>query len=75
MIEDNIVIVIDNANYKASFAEKTPFKAKVIDKYDINIVVKSLQTGKEYDLCLHQILEGLEIEQIKNLLDMSKYSA
>ena len=41
MIEDNIVIVIDTSNYKASFSEETPFKAKVIDKYDINTMVKS----------------------------------
>ena len=73
MIEDNIVIVIDTSNYKASFSEEVPFKAKVIDKYDINTVVKSKTTGKEYELYDHQMIEGLEIEQIKNLLDMSKY--
>jgi hypothetical protein len=72
-IEDNIVIVLDTSNYKTSFAEETPFKGKVIDKYDINIVVKSLQTGKEYELYFPQILEWFDIEEIKNLLDMSKY--
>ena len=71
--EDNIVIVIDTSNYKASFSEEVPFKAQVIDKYDINTVVKSQTTGKEYELYDYQMIEGLEIEQIKNLLDISKY--
>lgn len=73
MIEDNIVIVLDTSNYKASYSEPTPFKAKVIDKYDICTVVKSKVSGKEYELYDHQMIEGLEIEDIKKLLDMRKY--
>lgn len=73
MIEDNIVIVLDLSNYKESFKEDVPFKAKVIDKYDINTVVKSQTTGKEYELYDHQIIEGLEIEDIKNLINIDKY--
>jgi hypothetical protein len=56
MIEGNIVIVIDTSNYEASFSEEVPFKAKVIDKYDINTVVKSLKTNKEYELYDYQII-------------------
>lgn len=73
MIEDNIVIVLDNGNYQASFAEETPFKAKVFDKTENEIWVRSLKTGKEYELYPTQILECFDIETIKNLLDMSKY--
>jgi hypothetical protein len=73
MIEDNIVIVIDTSNYKVSLSEDLPFKAKVINKYDINTVVKSKTTGKEYELYDHQMIEGLDIEQIKILINMSKY--
>lgn len=73
MIEDNIVIVLDTGNYKASYSEPAPFKAKVIAKYDICTVVKSKVSGKEYELYDNQMIEGLEIEDIKNLLDMSKY--
>ena len=66
MVEDNIVIVIDTSNYINSFAEEVPFKAKVIDKYDINIIVKSLHTNKEYELYYHQILEGLDIDETED---------
>lgn len=73
MIEDNTVIVIDTSNYKSSYAEAVLFKAKVVDKYGTNIVVKSLKTGKGCELYFDQILEGLTIEEIKSLLDMSNY--
>lgn len=73
MLEDNIVIVVDNGNYKASYAEKVPFKAKVEEKYDNEICVVSLVTGKEYELYYSQILEALDIDQIVRMLDMSKY--
>lgn len=72
-LEDNIVIVIDNSNYTALYAEEVPFKAKVIHKDDRGIFVKSISTGKEYDLYYHQILEALDIDKIKNLLDLSNY--
>lgn len=73
MIQDNLVIVIDTSNYKANYSEAVPFKAIVIDKDDLIIWVKSITTNKEYELYFYQILEGLEIEKIINLLDMSKY--
>lgn len=73
MIEDNIVIVIDNSNYKASFAEDVPFKAKVTQKYDNVVWVKSFTTSKEYELYYDQILEGLDIEEIIKLIDLTKY--
>ena len=72
-LEDNIVIVVDTSNYKASYAEKTPFKAKVIDKYPDEISVISMATSKKYHLYYEQILESLPIEEITNLVDLSKY--
>ena len=73
MLEDNIVIVVSNDNYKSSYAEKVPFKAKVKEKLDNEIWVTSLVTGKEYELYYSQILEALNIEEIIKMLDMSKY--
>lgn len=75
MLEDNIVIVVDNGNYKASYAEEVPFKAKVKEKYDNEIWVVSLVTGKEYELYYTQILEALEIDEIIRMLDLSKYGS
>lgn len=69
-----IVIVIDTANYKASYSEKTPFTAELYLITDYPCYwVRSSVTGKEYELYESQILEGLSIEKIGNLLDMSKY--
>lgn len=73
MIEENIVIVIDTANYKADYTEPTPFKAKITDIYKNGTWVKSLTTGKQYELYDEQILEGLEIDKISALLNMSEY--
>ena len=73
MLEDNIVIVVDNGNYKAEYAEKVPFKAKVETKYENEIIVRSLNTGKEYELYYSQILEALDIEEIVRIIDLSKY--
>lgn len=72
-MKDNTVIVVDNSNYKSEYAEKVPFKAVVLGKYDTNILVKSLNTKKEYELYHHQILEGMDIEDIRKLIDLSKY--
>lgn len=69
---DNTVIVIDLGNYKTSYAEPVPFKAVAYEKYEHELWVRSLVTGKNYEIYYHQIIEGLDIEQIKNLLDMSK---
>ena len=73
MLEDNIVIVVDNGNYKASYAEKVPFKAKVKQNLKNEIWVVSLETGKEYELYYNQILEALELDEIVKMLDLSKY--
>lgn len=73
MIQDNLVIVIDTSNYRATYSEEVPFKAVVIEKFDLTIWVKSINTGKEYELYYNQILEGLEMEDIVKLLDLSKY--
>ena len=70
-----MVIVVDNSNYKADYAEKVPFRAKVLDKYENEIVVISLKTGKEYELYYHQILEELELEEIVKIVDLSKYGS
>lgn len=73
MIQDNLVIVIDTSNYRATYSEEVPFKAVVTEKFDLTIWVKSINTGKEYELYYDQILEGLEMEDIVKLLDLSKY--
>jgi hypothetical protein len=39
---DNIVIVIDVGNYKKEYGEPVPFKAVVEDKFDHEIIVRSL---------------------------------
>ena len=75
MIQDNLVIVVDTSNYKATYSEDVPFKAIVKEKFDLTIWVKSITTGKEYELYYNQILEGLEMEDIVKLLDLSKYGA
>ena len=73
MIEDNIVI--DTSNYKSSYSEPTPFKAKVEHQSDMCVVVTSITTKKEYELYFHQIFEGLEIDKISKMIDMSKYGS
>jgi hypothetical protein len=73
ILPDNIVIVIDTGNYLASYSEEVPFKAKVIDKDERGIFVKSIYTGKEYDLYYDQILEAMDIKEIRKLVDVSKY--
>ncbi len=67
---DGIVIVIDVGNYKKSYAEEIPFKAKVIRRYDACVLVQSLITDKEYELYFYQTIEGLEIEEIKEILKL-----
>lgn len=70
-MEDNIVIVIDAGNYIQP--ERVPFKAKVTEKYDNEILVKSLVTDKVYELYYDQILEGLDIEDIIKLINLDNY--
>lgn len=74
-MKDNTVIVVDNANYKSDYAEDCPFKAIVEWKPGARgtILVKSLATGKEYELYDHQVLEAMDIKDIRKLIDLSKY--
>lgn len=72
-MEENIVIVVDTSNYKSSYSEKVPFKAKITDIYDSTIWVKSITTHKTYELYFNQILEFLDIKEIKLMLDLTKY--
>ncbi len=74
MKEGNLVIVIDTSNYKSSYSERTPFKGELYKITDYPCYwVRSEASGKEYELYKNQILEGLDISEIKNLIDMSKY--
>ena len=66
-MEDNLVIVLDLGNYKESCRESAPFKAKVVDKYEYQLVVKSLKTNKEYEIYYNQILQFYEDEYIVNI--------
>ena len=77
LVEDNIVIVVDTSNYTSRYSDEVPFKAKVDSKYEFGrtINVTSEVTGKTYELYEHQLLEGLEIHQIKRMLDLSKYGS
>ena len=74
MKKGQLVIVIDTGNYVQSYSEPVPFKAKL---YSITehpcYWVKSLSTGKKYELYENQILEGCHIDEIKELLDISKW--
>lgn len=72
-MKDNTVIVVDNSNYKSSFAEEVPFKAIITYKNDHVIGVVSVTTKKDYELYHHQILEAMDIEDIRKLIDLSKY--
>ena len=67
-MKELIVIVIDVGNYKAIYREPTPFKAIIKDVYENQAVVVSLATNNEYELYEYQILEFLDIDEIKELL-------
>lgn len=74
MIIGQTVIIIDLGNYNSNYAEDIPFKGIITEITDYPCYqVRSLITGKEYELYESQILEGLSIEEIGNLLNMSKY--
>lgn len=76
MKKGQIVVVVDTSNYKASYSEKVPFKAELYSITDYPCYwVKSLATGKEYELYESQILEGLSIDKIEIMLDISQYGA
>lgn len=71
--DERTVIVLDTGNYKESYSEPTPFKATVKDIYDNEIWVVSLATGKEYELYYYQVLETMDIEEIKYMLSGGEY--
>lgn len=72
-MERNIVIVLNNDNYKANYAEEVPFKAIILSRSDMCVIVKSIITNKEYELYPEQILECLDIKKIIDLIDLTKY--
>jgi hypothetical protein len=67
------VIVMDNSNYIAEYAEKVPFKAIVTQVYENTMWVKSVVTEKQYELYYSQILESMDIEEIEFILKMDDY--
>lgn len=71
--DERVVIVLDNGNCKSSYAEKCPFKAIVKDVYEREIAVTSITTGQEYELYYSQILETMEIDEIKYMLSGGEY--
>jgi len=72
MIQGQIVIVVDAGNYKSP--EPVPFKAELYLITDYPCFwVRSLETGLEYELYEHQILEGLRDDQIAHMIDISKH--
>ena len=71
--DERTVIVLDTSNYKNSYSEKTPFKAVVEQIYDNEIWVKSVETGKQYELYYNQILEAMDIDEIIFMLGGGDY--
>jgi hypothetical protein len=73
MKKGETVIVIDNSNYWEGFREPCPFKARIIGFYESGILVLSentgvgYETGKGYELQPNQILDFLQIEEIKEI--------
>ena len=52
------------------------FKVIILkDIYDNEIWVESIVTGKLYELYYNQILESMNIEEIKSLLNLDNYEA
>ena len=71
--DERTVIVIDTSNYRASYLEEIPFKAVVKEIYDSTIWVESLVTSKLYELYYNQILESMDIKEVKSLLNLDNY--
>ena len=51
------ITVIDLDNYKAEHQEDTPFDGELLSTDGLNYNVKSLRTGKEYEVYAFQIKE------------------
>ena len=71
LILGQIVIVVSTDNYKNG--EPSPFKGEVVKLYDHEVDIKSLVTGREYELYGFQILELLYDKEIRNMIDLGKY--
>ncbi len=69
----DIVIVVDLGQYKSSYQESVPFKAIVVQVHKDECVLYSLATDKEYTVYHSQILETMDIEEIKTLLDVRSF--
>jgi hypothetical protein len=72
--EGGLVIVVDTGNYKASYSEEVPFTANLYKTTDYPTCwVRSVVTGKEYELYSNQILELMEEKNIKKLINLKEY--
>jgi hypothetical protein len=72
--DERTVIVLDLGNYKKEFQEPVPFKAICIDtSYSGMMMVVSLETNMQYELYDNQVLENLDIEDIKKLINLNNY--
>ena len=59
---DKEVTVIDTSNYKGEYAEDCPFKAILFEITEYPCYwVRSIETGKEYELYIFQIKEFEEL--------------
>lgn len=70
---DNIVICLDLGQYKTEYQEEVPFMAHVEDTYEHECIIKSLNTGKEYEVYYSQLMEGQDKEDIKKLINLDNY--
>lgn len=75
MFDERTVIVLDLGNYKPSYREKTPFKAVAEQVLDNEVWVRSIVTGKQYELYYSQILETMDIEEIAFYLKGGEYGS
>lgn len=71
----DVVIVLELGNYKREAQEPVPFKGEVIEKYEHEMIIKSLATGKEWELYDSQILETFDDAEIGSMFDPRKYGA
>lgn len=69
-----IVVVLNLDSYTSEYAEAVPFGAMVtrITSHP-TWWVKSIKTGKEYELYDWQLLEFLKDEDLAKIIDLQKY--
>lgn len=74
IFDERTVIVLDLGQYKEEYKETVPFIGICKECYqDGTIIVESKTTRQEYELYINQIIEGLDIEEIKNLINLKNY--